>query len=540
MKNKYLYLKILVFILFLVGFFITSCVKDEYKLQNLKTPGWDPNFAAPLINSRLSIWDIANDYDSANVLIQNDSGFVYFVYTGRIFSQTAEELIQISDQSMNANYTFSTIDPIPVGDSLVKNFTFVYDFDFQNNQIIDSLFLKAGTLNVSLNTANFTFPAKFELTLPGTKNGQPFREQIILNSPNLSHDIDLSNSKLIFNHIGGNNRLELNFRFVIFGSNNPNWWLPYDLSISNSFSGMQFEALFGYLGQLNFALNEDTITVKVYDNNIEGLIQWENPKFFMTVTNYLGMPIKVDINYLEAIRTKPPYNSVQISGPGIPNPWNILYPNFSQIGQGVQTPQMELNRYNSNIDQAFNISPQQINALLNAVSNPSGITQNFTLDTSRFIVDARVELPLHGTADGFVILDTIPVNLGDDFKNADYIEWVLFKIFCENGFPVDALLQIYFTDENYVIVDSLLTPLQQFIHAATPGPPPHYLVTQKYSKTISTKVPKERIAEYNRIQHAIVLARMNTYKLNNTAQIVKLYSFYQMHVMLGAQVQLKF
>lgn len=514
---------------------LSSCVKDEYYLQNLKNPEWDPNFAAPLINSRLTIWDILNDYDSTNVFVEDGTNFLYLVYTSQVFSQSAEELIQISDQMMNAAHSFNTGGTIAQGDSFVSTFTYIYDFSFPSAQIIDSVFLKSGNMNVSINT-NFNMAGKIEIEFPGTKNGSPFIERINMPGPNNSQNISLGNTKLIFNHSGGNNRLELKFRVVLYGAGNANL-SPYNVTIAGSFSNMQFKSLFGYLGQLNFALNEDTVTVKIYDNNIEGIINWEDPRFYLTVTNYLGMPVRVNINLLEAYRTKAPVGSVQITGSGIPNPWNISYPTFSQIGQGVLTT-MQLDKTNSNIHNAFNISPQKINALLDAVSNPSGFSQNFAFDTSRFVVDAKVELPMHGTAEGFIISDTIELNLGKDFEDSRHIDWVLFKIYCENQFPVDAMLQIYFTDENFVIVDSLLAPPQQFIHAATPGPPPDYIVTQKYTKVISTKIYNNRIKEYYRIKNAIVHAHLNTY--NNASQIVKFYSYYQMHVMLGAQVQLNF
>lgn len=518
-------------------FFImcTSCVKDEYYLQNLKNPEWDPNFAAPLINSKLTIWDILNDYDSTNVFVEDGTNFLYLVYTNKVFSQTAADLIQLSDQSMNTAHTFNTGGTIAPGDSFVSTFTYFYGFSFPGSQVIDSLFMKNGNMNVSINT-NFNMAGKIEVEFPGTKNGNPFIEQINMSGPNISQNISLDNTKLIFSHSGGNNRLELKFRVVLYGAGNANL-SPYNLNIDGTFSDMQFRALFGYLGQLNFALNEDTVSVKIYDNNIEGIINWEDPRFYLTVTNYLGMPVRLNINYLAANRTKAPANSMQITGPGIPNPWNISYPTFSQIGQGIETS-MQLDKTNSNINTAFNISPQQINALIDAVSNPSGFSQNFAFDTSRFVVNAKVELPMHGTADGFIISDTIELNLGKDFEDSKHIDWVLFKIFCENGFPVDAKLQIYFTDENFVIVDSLLAPPQQFIHAATPGPAPDYIVTQKYTKVISTKIYNDRILEYYRIKNAIVHAHLNTY--NNGNQIVKFYSYYQMHVMLGAQVQLNF
>lgn len=519
----------------LTAVMFSSCVKDEYYLQNSKTPSWEPNFAAPLINSELTIWDILNDYDSTDIVVEDGSHFLYLVYNSRVFSQSAEELIDIPDQSLNSSTTVNTGGAIAVGDSFVATYTYDYQFNFPSSQVIDSIFLKGGNMNLSINS-NFNLPAKIELTLPGTKNGQPFKETIMMGGPNINHTIDLNNSKIIFHHGGGNNQLTLSYRVVLYGNGNPNL-SPYNVDMNESFSDVEFRALFGYLGQLNFSLNEDTVTVKLYDNNVQGYVNWNDPRFYLTVTNYLGMPVRIDIDYLEARRVNPPVTSVPIVGPGIPNPWNILYPSFAQIGQGVQT-QMYLDKTNSNIDVAYNIAPQRVNALVSAISNPAGYAQNFAYDTSRFVVDAKVELPMHGVASGFVIQDTLEIEFGEDIEDTENIEWILIKIFAENGFPVDCKLQIYFTDSLYNTIDSLLSPPQQFIHAATPGPAPDYIVTQKYTKMITTTIQKSRIQEYYRIKYAIVRADMETYSAGS--QIVKIYSYYALKILVGAQVQLKF
>lgn len=516
-------------------FSLSSCVKDEYYLQNSRNPGWSPNFAAPLINSRLTMWDILNDYDSSNIIVEDQTHFLYIVYNSQVYSETAESLIQIPDQNITYNFNVNTGGNVAPGDSFVVTNTFNYFFNFPNFQVIDSVFLKAGTLEINISNT-FNLPAKIEISFPGTKNGLPFKETVYFSSPWHTHSTGLQNTKIVFDHIGGNNRLPVTFRLVLYGNGNPNN-SPYNLGINLNFQNLRFRKIFGYLGQLSFTFNEDTVKIQLYENNFGGIINWEDPRLYLTVYNSFGMPVQLQINYVEAKRTKPPVNTIQITGSGIPNPWNINYPSFSQIGQYISSG-FQLNKTNSNINAGFNISPQQVNLLINAISNQFGFAQNFALDTSRLIVDAKVELPMHGTAQGFTIVDTIDVGLGEDFRNAEYIEWVLFKIYAENGFPVDAKVQIYFLDSLNMLVDSLLSPYQQFIHAATPGPAPDYIVTTKYKKTISTIIPKERIMNYNKIKKAVVYARMETY--NQAHSIVKIYSYYDLHIVVSAQIQINY
>jgi len=506
------------YIFALIFFILSACVKEEFKFDNVKTPGWEPNIAAPLINSRMTLWDILLDKDSSEVII-DENNLILLVYKGQLASQTAENLIFIPDQNCNINFNFSIPAPLNSGDIFTTNFSDNIQFNLTGGQVLDSIYFKAGNISISINTT-LNYPADLIIKLPGTKNGVQFIETIPINSPNTFYVIDLTNSKLYLDHSINNNELVVNYTVTLYGDGSPNN-SPYDININQSFNNLKYKALFGYFGQFDFSFSEDTVTVKLYTNNIEGIINWYDPKIYLIATNYLGIPINIVFEHIEAVNNLIP-SSVIISGPGIPNPWGIFYPSYQQIGQGIPS-QIMLDKTNSNIDDAFNIQPKEIKTLISATANPSGPpANNFTLDTSKFSLDVRVELPLIGTAKGFVIQDTFDLKFDE---NVDNIEWILFKMQTINGFPIDVKIQVYFTDSLYNLIDSLIQPFQQLVESAT-------------VKQIEIKITKTRLQNFDKVEYALVRANLETYNSGNTT--VKLYADQDIHILIGAQVQLKF
>lgn len=517
-------------ILLMSSLFI-SCVKEEFDMDTITATNWNPNGAAPLINSSLSMWDILNDYDSSDLLVVDSNQFVYLVYEDTVYSQSAEELIPIGNQSLN--YTDNmTIPGGPLSGDFSTAYDYNYDFTLGGGTQLDSMFLKQGTLNLTLNS-DLNYPATIVMTIPGaTQNGVPYRDTLNYTGTGSSIASDLSGTKLVFDNSVVDNRMPIHFDVTVHGNGSANN-SPYFFNFGMGFNNLRFRYLYGYLGQFDLDMNNDTVGIRVYNNSIEGNVQWQDPRLYINVYNGWGLPIRTSVDYMEAIRTNPPASNVVITGTGIPSPWDIAYP--SAVGQ-VATSSFALNNGNSNIGAALNITPQRILALVSGGTNPNGnVVKNFVEDVSRMAVEAKLELPFYGTASGFVLQDTFDLSFDN---NLDHVEWILFKLYTNNMFPVDGDVQLYFCDTNYVCLDSLLNPFDQTLLAATPGPAPDYIVVNSREKTITQTIDGPRVGSLAPTKHIIVRARLNTY--NSGLDLVKIYSYYRLDVRLSAQVQLKF
>jgi hypothetical protein len=245
------------------------------------------------------------------------------------------------------------------------------------------------------------------------------------------------------------------------------------------------------------------------------------------------MPINVSFNTIVANSpVNAPY-TVPIVGPGLPNPLPINSPTITQIGQAVVTS-VFLNQGNSTVKDAINISPRTVLYNITGLSNPGGVANNFVVDTSRFAVDVQVEIPLYGKAWDFILQDTFQF----EFEQVHEIDWVSFRLYIENWFPIEAECQLYFADSNNVKLDSLLiNPADKVVPAAIPGPAPAYRVTSPVDKYTIAFMDKARIEHLETCRKLFVRGTLNTTKINNAYSLVKIYSNYKLKVRVSTQVQ---
>jgi hypothetical protein len=532
------------FVLFLTvitPLIMTSCWKDRFDMENISTPDtWSPDVCAPLVHSKMTMRDILNDYDHNNLFVEDGTHFLYLVYWNTVFSQSAGQMFAIPDQNVNTSFPFSVVGALPFGTDLVAPpYTKTYSFTMPGGEILTSATLNdpnGGNFSFNINSADLNQNATINISIPAaTKGGVPFNQDInfFAGVPTIV-SFDLSGYTILFNNITPNvNAVDITYTVTVHGTGNPNN-SPYNFNMNESFQIMSFHSLFGDFKQHSFSLPNDSVKLRIFDNNIYGLIDFENPYIHVWSYNSCGMPIRVNMNNFRATSTaNAPYLVVLT---GYPNPWDINAPNLSQIGQ-IMTTNYTLDKTNSNVKNAINLSPQYFVVDLQGTSNPAGgVSSNFLIDTNRFSIDVQVELPLYGKAWDFRLADTLDFNFGQDAK-MDMLEWMSIRVNTENGFPVDGKLQIYFLDDNNVIIDSLflVESDQQVINAAPVGAGPDYRVTQSSSKMTEVRLEQPRLTGLEPTAKIVVLGRMAT--IQNGTELVKIYSDYLLDVRLGARAK---
>ena len=119
---------------------------------------------------------------------------------------------------------------------------------------------------------------------------------------------------------------------------------------------------------------------------------------------------------------------------------------------------------------------------------------------------------------------------------AEQVQSVIFKINTDNGFPLDADLQIYFTDSNMNRLDSLTVPGQNIIASGIVNGAGD--VVAPTHKTTSILVDEKRFTYIKkRTAKALVLAKLITTGLGS--KDVKILSTYKVDVKLGLLLNLK-
>jgi hypothetical protein len=326
------------------------------------------------------------------------------------------------------------------------------------------------------------------------------------------------------------NQFDIVYEVTLSGSGTPPTAFD-NISLTQSFSGLQYGTLYGYLGQLALSPNRDTVELSIFKNVLgTGVYTLVDPSVFVTISNSFGLPITASVTQLEGVN--PPSTVYPITGS--PNPLPIFSPDFSQIGQTL-AGSYTLSNTNSNIVSVVNNTPPKIVYQINSQSNPAGPShQNFITDSSRFKVDMQVNLPFWGTAKDFSLQDTIEFGMDSAFSES--VEYIMFHIYNKNGFPIDVDIQAYVVDSNYVKLDSLISPNQLILKSAaintTTG-----MVTVPTEKILDITVDSARLKKWKNASNMLIKTTAST--TNQATTDIKMYSYYNIIAKMGLKAKLK-
>lgn len=446
---------------------ISGCVKDNFNFDLWdREVSYDASFAFPALWGDLAFTDALKKYEYTGMLIKNSDGYISLQYKARVSSNKVNEILYLSDQNFNGNifspeFNFSNFNSF--GDTV--SFAKIVDMPFtmfNPEAEIDSLTLKSGIMNM-LVTSTFKHSAKLYLTFPTvTKNGVPFKRTftfvagggsvVSLENDLTGYKIDMTQTATGFNEIPVEMRLTLYWSGTSDNSGN--------LSTLADITNLTYSIMYGYFGINTLFFESDTIDVNLFkDENFEiERYHFEDPKLLVKYWNSYGVPSQFYFTHMVANSALDniDYDIIDF-GVGLPigvtNPYNVAY---SSTPNQVKHDSLVLNKNNSNIAQILNKRPRWIQFKAKATTNPIGLTHNnFVTDKSLIEVEVSVELPLWGYIYNFNMRDTLEADLRDLFRDNNPVKRALLRIDIQNGFPVEAYSQVYFLDQNYVILDSL-------------------------------------------------------------------------------------
>ena len=148
-------------------------------------------------------------------------------------------------------------------------------------------------------------------------------------------------------------------------------------------------------------------------------------------------------------------STMELTFDGI-NPFEIGAPSIDQIGDSVVT-EININNTNSNIDELLASAPSTITYdIIGRTVYKSINDEHFIQDRSVMELELEFVLPLHLKTSGYALSDTIDFELfGEDGIDPEMIKFLQIDVGTDNGLPIEFELQLYFTDQNYIVLDSL-------------------------------------------------------------------------------------
>ncbi|MFK7773860.1 MAG: hypothetical protein AB8F94_17045 [Saprospiraceae bacterium] len=490
-------------------FLIQSCVKDFQDIDNIEVENWQPEVAVALVNTTVSIQDFLNDFDSQGYLDIDDENFMTLVYESNVFSVSGEDIIDIPD------ITIPMLDTNMVLPYSSINTSFDIDFFTVKNGVLNYAFQSTydEDMNVIIEVRN--------LTQNGAKLSYPTTAQYSGSSPtNVSGTIDLSGYVMDF----VNDEIEV--RYIATNAAGERKFLQ---NMVLQFQNFEYSIIQGYFDQYEFDLPSDTILINLFETAVSGSLKIEDPKINLKISNSFGIPIGMVAENLTA----------ETMSEGTMDVYSVLddgiafnYPSLVEVGESKIT-NIGVNKDNSNLSEIISSNPTQLNYELGALTNPAAdpSIRGFVLDNSRFDVDVKMELPVWLSASDFAVEEVSEF----DASFFEDIESASFKLITENGLPIEAGVQVYFMDENNVVLDSLFNSGNMTLIPAaevnTEGE-----VTAKSSSENIAEFTIDRIAKIKNATQISIKGMVSTAEMGTVA--VKFYTDYGLTFKLGVVAKL--
>ncbi|MFO7940410.1 MAG: hypothetical protein R6U66_11755 [Bacteroidales bacterium] len=529
----------------LISSLLTACMQEEFEFDKLSDEmEFEVGAFAPVAKGSLSLDDLISEVDSTGVLTADEEGLIYLSYQDSLASFMATDIIDIPDQQFDEVVVESDADVPPYvdwGDSIVVERTKSLTWMYSQNERIDSIELYAGSFRFEV-SSSFNHTGYVELYSSSvTKEGEPYREKIQISSESGTFSdiqvFDLSGYtfSLDTETSTGDSELNLEFRVVLYNSGN-GISSGDRIDIATDFTNLEFESIYGYVGNYQLAGESGEFEIDFFDNSLEGDIFFEAPEVNFHIGNGYGVPVEVSIDQFEGRKEDAaPTNLVFDAGV---NPFSVAYPDKSQEGEIVKDT-ISLNRSNTSISDFLNYKPEVIAYQVSAASNPENDPEvyNFAHRDSRLDVDVEFVLPLWFSASNFSLQDTIDMDL-TDIDNYESIDELGFRLAVENELPAQVQMQVIFLDANYQPLDQLFLSGEEVIIPASEVDA-NGTVIARTNKATEVALSKTRLEGIENTVYAAIVARLATsdYAPENR---VKFYERYKVRFQLSVDADATF
>ena len=520
-----------------------SCTEDYFD-GDISIDDWQPRFAIPLVNSTLTLEDIIIKSDTNGLVRKdpNEGDLLEVLYEGSVESPQGALAIDIPSQSFQEVFQLpAPIPPSPIGGSRNENFTNEFDFDNNNSELeIDSILLKNGEMNLKIRN-DFMHNISVNVTFPTIKesNGNQLAINLDLSpAPNSStpsvseRNIDLTGFTINMSEDQNGMRAINKIPFTIDATFNltPNTGSDVNdaITMESTLNKLNFKELYGYVGQINLDLEEDTIFTEIFKNFVSGDIFFTNPSLDLTFRNSFGLPVDFSFDKLVARNSDKNPDNIQFN---IPNPIALNSP----TGLGSADTELLLDTSNSNVDDVISFLLKEIIHESTGRLNPNGrlVDRNFLTDTSTIDLNLKLKIPFNGRASNFILVDTLDFEFENEANNT---EDALIRINAVNGFPLDVKLQLIFTDANFNIIDSL------FLNNADPPVVQPIVLSsvvdangrtvQPTSSTTDVVISTDRLDRWNQSEYTIIRAELESKGASNN-ETVRFFEDYRFTINIG-------
>ncbi|MDD3875341.1 MAG: hypothetical protein PHT69_01850 [Bacteroidales bacterium] len=514
-------LKKILSIWLLVLLFLASCLKEP---QN---PQWEISVLAPLFKSDLGIQNFF-----ADSLMESDSNLVlHIVYRNTLYDFMPDSILETPDTITFQAYQSPIIMNLQPGQLFInKTEEKVYKF---GNSKITQLKIKEGYLLFSA-TNSLSESVLMTYSIPSAKkNGQSFEMTELIpalstGANEFSKRIDISGYSLDLRGSSGlgANTLSTNIKARL----NPNGHATQITNTDNFNTLVKFDEFVigyirGYFESVEIDVDDES-KMDVFSIISSGNIDFENINLDLIIENGFGIDAQMKINEIISKNT--------VSGLEVPLHTPILGQSInimraSETGNDnhpVNSTYYPIDFTYSNVKQMLENQPDRLIFNLSGLTNPLGNISggnDFYYDGYGLKIILNLDIPLSLKATALTLSETFDFEMSEP-ENKNFIIQGTFKLIADNGFPFDALVQLFLLDENDTLLDSLL-----FNNLALAAPLNSSGIVESVNRTVmEAPMPPEKLDKL------FLTKKMNLRIVFDThsSEYIKIYDFYRIGLKL--------
>ena len=391
------------------------------------------------------------------------------------------------------------------------------------------------------NTASFDFEfestlgvdVELDLNFPGSdKNGNEIDTTILITSGNITTgSINMNNTILDLTQDPSQNhsRLPIAVSATLVGSTNMVIVDSSDaLDMTFEMANLQFGHIKGFFGSQQIDIDPGKVDLNIdFLDNFNGAISFAAPSISMDVTNSIGLPIELSLDFSSFSNG----TGYSLNGP------KYVLPFPSTLGN-TATGTLTFDNSNSSIVDVFTLPKDSIvyGGEVNVNHDVATYgTDNFVSSSSSITGDLLMEMPFYFTASGLAFGDTLATDMDNvnALPEGATLESAKILLQTTTTLPLDANVQIKFYDASW---NEVMMKDLGLMESGTPDAAGIITTANVLDSELALDAT-EALTLLN-AKHIVAEATMDTYNAGNDP--VKLRTDATLKLDLGVQLQVKY
>jgi hypothetical protein len=511
------------------GLVLHSCQKEQFQLDKLSDEiEIHTDLVAPLIFGSMGMGEIVAEFDSSGYVGEFEDGLIYLTYADTIVNVRVDTLDLVVDGLYTEIYFDTEIanDPEFIGSAPGDTVHFIkskfFGMETSGNNRLDSLVFKGGELLTEI-VSTFQHTGFLTISSPYIRDtdGNLYTYTVMISdlSGNFSssESEDLDGYFMKADQQGDSSVFRMDYDFAVINSGNP--VNPGDFcEIKSNFLDLGFYELYGFVDPDEVVTESGVLDIPIYADFPElSHLKLADPRISIFTESSLGIPFELSLDSVIGTAEDGSTETLEFySG----HPFIIPAPTIDMIGETAYGD-FYINNQTSNFQDLLNIAPHTLSYRVTGdvgSQNPS----HFLLDTSRFMTEMEILVPLDLAFTDYSLSDTLEFALVEEGVDTSFVKNVVVKLSTVNELPIELGLQVYLMDASHTVLDSLFNGDPVFLSSSQVDSEGKLSLASETSHEID--FPAEKMGSLEQTEYLEIQARMVT--AESGVPFVKFYSDY--------------